>query len=159
MNCSAEYRKAYPITPGSPYNEGFYEDASCKVYDAVLQAITSNGVPRLNCSMYFSQHTNGLSGRHADARAWRAWHGGRLRSTSGDINVGRLPSHANPPSAKCEAELDKLCSVVRAEPELCHECTKGATFPDCTEEDVRDYCPPLPPATRPVSNFTCRFDW
>ena len=49
----------------------------------------------------------------------------------------------DPPSAKCVAELNKVCLPVHAEPTLCHDCVKGGVFPDCTSEDLKGYVIPL----------------
>lgn len=49
-NCSEEYRARYPVYAGMMYQDSFYFDAACVVYDAVLQALTGAAVPRLNCT-------------------------------------------------------------------------------------------------------------
>ena len=49
MNCSAAYRARYPVSVGAMYNQGYYTDATCALYDVVLQALSGGKAPRLVC--------------------------------------------------------------------------------------------------------------
>merc|ERR1712056_177234 len=50
MNCTAAYRDAYEMRPGAMYNDRYYDDAVCTIYDEIIQILTDGGEPRLNCS-------------------------------------------------------------------------------------------------------------
>lgn len=65
MNCSAAYRDVYRIRPGAMYSDSFYDDATCAIYDEIIQTLTNGTESRLNCS--HERHGFRLKPRQAPA--------------------------------------------------------------------------------------------
>jgi hypothetical protein len=67
MNCTAGYRMLYPAYAGEMYMDAYFDDAACVLYDQVLQVLSNNSVPRLNCTRPSALHGGGASGCGANS--------------------------------------------------------------------------------------------
>ena len=160
VHCYSRYRALFPQRIGAQYSDEFFDDTSCIIYDAVIQTLTNNSAPRLNCTPQFDFGIDfdgsGSSGGGSYDNHW--WEGGEGDAGYSNGSGGGLFGSAG---TACTSELKKVCPSTywhNASKAACMACVKvngtaKHAVRNCSAVEEVYYC--TPKKSYYTLNFTC----